>query len=98
MLKQLRDWFGFSDDATGHSHADGHSHGGARHGHTHGGIDPSLSSSERGVWAIKGSFVILAITAALQMVVVVTSGSVALPADTIHKNGHAHTPLPLWVP
>ena len=98
MLKQVRDWFGFSDEAMSHGHGDGHPHGGAAgHGHTHGIIDPSLSSSERGVWAIKWSFVILSITAGLQLVVVFTSGSVALLADTIHNIGDATTAIPLWV-
>jgi hypothetical protein len=37
------------------------------------------------IWAIKWSFVILAITAALQILGVHASGSVALIADTIHN-------------
>ena len=40
---------------------------------------------------------ILAITAALQIVVVVFSGSVALLADTIHNVGDAATAIPLWI-
>lgn len=97
MLDKIRDWFGFSgfDQAqTGAGHD--HGHGGA-HGHTHGVIDPSIASSERGVWAIKWSFVILTITAGLQLVVVFASGSVALLADTIHNIGDATTAIPLWV-
>lgn len=66
------------------------------HGHTHGVIDPSIASSERGIWAIKSSFVVLAITAALQLAVVYVSGSVALLADTIHNIGDATTAIPLW--
>ncbi|TIP58219.1 cation transporter, partial [Mesorhizobium sp.] len=51
----------------------------------------------RGIWAIKWSFVILAITAAMQMVVVALSGSVALLADTVHNIGDATTAIPLWI-
>ena len=42
-----------------------------------------IATTERGIWAIKWSFVILAFTTALQIVVVSLSGSVALLADTI---------------
>src|SRR6266498_2502231 len=98
MLGTIKEWLGFGgqdqhiDRQIGHGHEHRHSHGAAAgHGHTHGVIDPSLSSSERGVWAIKWSFVILAITSALQLVVVFTSGSVALLADTIHNIGDAAT-------
>ena len=101
MYATIKEWLGFGgqDQSFGHSHDEGgHSHGGAGgHGHTHGVIDPSLSSSERGIWAIKWSFIILGITAVLQLVVVVTSGSVALLADTIHNIGDATTAIPLWI-
>ena len=39
----------------------------------------------------------LAITAALQIVVVFVSGSVALLADTIHNVADATTAIPLWI-
>jgi len=98
MLDTVRDWFGFSGAGQGHSHAGhGHEYGQAgAHGHTHGVVDPSIASSERGIWAIKWSFIILAITAALQLAVVFASGSVALLADTIHNIGDATTAIPLW--
>src|SRR5215204_1307415 len=67
------------------------------HGHTHGVIDPTIATTTRGIWAIKWSFIILAITAALQLVVVAISGSVALLADTIHNIADATTAIPLWV-
>ena len=67
------------------------------HSHTHGVIDPTISTTERGIWAIKWSFVILALTAALQLIVVFLCGSVALFADTIHNIGDAATAIPLWV-
>src|SRR5258706_15998995 len=75
-------------DRRGHSHHHGHAHGApAGHGHTHGVVDPTITTSARGIWAIKWSFIILAITAALQLGVVLASGSVALLADTIHNVG-----------
>ncbi len=78
-----------------HSHDEAHGHGG--HGHTHGTIDPTITTSERGIWAIKWSFVGLMITAIIQVVVVVLSHSVGLLADTIHNFGDAATAVPLWV-
>jgi cation diffusion facilitator family transporter len=98
MFDSIKEWLGFSGQGA-HSHAGhGHDHGGhGKHGHTHGVIDPSLTSSGRGVWAIKWSFIILAITAALQLGVVILSDSVALLADTIHNIGDATTAIPLWV-
>jgi cation diffusion facilitator family transporter len=74
----------------GHSHADGRAH-------THGVVDPTLLTTERGIWAIKWSFVGLLITAVLQVFVVALSGSVALLADTIHNFGDAATAIPLWI-
>lgn len=67
------------------------------HGHTHGAVDPSLVTAQRGIWALKWSFVGLMATALLQVVVVWFSGSVALLADTIHNFGDAATAIPLWV-
>ncbi len=70
---------------------------GAGHGHTHGMVDPSITSNKRGLWAIKWSFVGLAVTAAIQLVVVFISSSVALLADTIHNLGDAATAIPLGI-
>ena len=92
-------WLGFATPE-GKEHGSGHGHdhkGGAGHGHTHGVVDPTIATSDRGIWAIKWSFVILAITAALQLTVALTSGSVALLADTIHNIGDAATAVPLWI-
>jgi len=85
-----------------HSHGEAHDHGhdddhAAEHGHTHGIIDRSITTSERGLWALKWSFAGLAVTAALQLVVVFISGSVALLADTIHNFGDAATAIPLAI-
>ena len=63
--------------------------------HTHGNVDPGIVASERGIWAVKFSFVALCITALIQVYVVWVSGSVALLADTIHNFGDAATALPL---
>ena len=94
-------WFGFAEPkghGGGHGdHGGGHSAHGGAHGHTHGTIDASITTSDRGIWAIKWSFVILGITSALQLAVVLVSGSVALLADTIHNMGDAATALPLWI-
>lgn len=96
ILKATQAWFGFGhseDHAHGFHHHDHH----GEHGHTHGVIDPSITATERGIWAIKWSFVILAITFVIQLGVVLISGSVALLADTIHNLGDAATAIPLWV-
>lgn len=83
-----------------HSHDDDHSehHDGSHgHGHTHGTVDPSIVTTEKGIWAIKWSFVVLFIAALIQIVVALFSGSIALLADTIHNFGDAATAIPLWV-
>lgn len=103
MLDKLRDWFGFAPNAyhggKGHGHGGhGHDHGtGTSHGHTHGVIDASITTTERGIWAVKWSFVILAVTSVLQILVVLKTGSVALLADTIHNVADATTAIPLWI-
>src|SRR5918999_4681738 len=74
-----------------------HQHGREEHSHTHGAVDPSVATSERGMWAVKWSFVGLFVTALLQVVVVALSGSVPLLSDTIHNFGDALTAVPLWV-
>jgi cation diffusion facilitator family transporter len=75
-----------------------HSHGhGPDHGHTHGAVDPEIATSDRGLWAVKWSFVGLVITAIAQAVVLALSGSVALMADLIHNVGDALTSVPLGV-
>ena len=81
-----------------HKH-DHHRTGAAPHGHSHGhgAIDPSLMQTEQGMWAVKLSFVLLLLTAGVQVAVVAASGSVALFADTIHNIGDAFTAVPLWI-
>jgi cation diffusion facilitator family transporter len=92
MWRFVLGWFSFGggDRHSGHDHDH-------RHGHAHGVIDPGIAATDRGIWAVKWSFVILAITAVLQLVVVGISGSVALLADAIHNIGDAATAIPLWI-
>ena len=96
MLDKWQDWFGLSQPQSPAGHGLDHSAEGG-HGHTHGVIDPTITTTERGIWAVKWSFVVLAITSALQIVVVVATNSVALLADTIHNMADATTAIPLWV-
>jgi cation diffusion facilitator family transporter len=65
--------------------------------HTHGAVDPLLLTTQRGIWAIKLSFLVLLGTALFQTVIFLLSGSVALLADTIHNLGDAATTIPLWI-
>jgi cation diffusion facilitator family transporter len=59
-------------------------------------IDDALEASTAGIRAVKISLILLAITATLQIVAVIVSGSVALLADTIHNFTDALTAVPLW--
>src|SRR5262249_26321010 len=69
----------------------------APHAHTHAPVDPTILTTQRGLWALKWSVVGLGATALLQGVIVGLSGSVALLADPIHNVGDAATALPLWI-
>jgi cation diffusion facilitator family transporter len=80
-----------------HHHEHDHDHPHAGHGHTHGLVDPSIVRSRDGVRAVMASLAVLALTAALQAVVFVASGSVALLADLIHNAGDALTAIPLAI-
>src|SRR6478752_1285133 len=98
-------------DGGGHQH-DGDGHGHAHHTglrgviapvfapHSHDSadsVDSALEGSAQGIRAVKISLVALGITALLQVLVVVISGSVALLADTIHNFSDALTAVPLWI-
>ena len=96
MLPRILGWFGFGNQGEFIARS-GHDHGSGEGGHSHGVIDASITTTTRGIWAIKWSFVILAITTALQIVVVIMSSSVALLADTVHNLADATTAIPLWV-
>ena len=60
-------------------------------------VDEVLAGSAEGKRAVALSLFGLGLTAVLQVVIVVISGSVALLADTIHNFGDAITAVPLWV-
>ena len=95
MLKKFFAWSREADH--GHSHSGMPHRHGEGHRHQHGAIDPTITTTERGIWAIKWSFVVLSVTALFQVVVVWLSGSVALLADTIHNFADAATAVPLWI-
>ena len=98
---------------TGSVHSSEHQHGhdhGHEHEHEHGGrwwkrhshdaadrVDSALEDSRDGVRALAISLIGLGLTAALQAVVVVLSGSVALLGDTLHNVADALTAVPLWL-
>jgi cation diffusion facilitator family transporter len=67
------------------------------HGHSHGLIDSSVRRSRAGLRAVLLSLLVLGVTAAVQTLVFVLSGSVALLADLIHNAGDALTAIPLGV-
>jgi cation diffusion facilitator family transporter len=67
------------------------------HSHTHGVVAQHLTTTDRGLHALKWSFAVLAIGAALQAGVVVLSGSVALLADAIHNGADAATVIPMAI-
>ena len=84
-----------------HQHDHNHGHSGHSHdadyGHMHGVVDPSITTTTEGLWALKWSFAVLMGTALLQVSVVFVSGSVGLLADTIHNFGDAATAIPLGI-
>jgi cation diffusion facilitator family transporter len=77
-----------------HGHGHGHVHG---HGHSHGLVDESIKRSREGLKAVGLALAILGVTALGQLVVFVTTDSVALLADLIHNFGDAATAIPLGI-
>jgi cation diffusion facilitator family transporter len=71
-------------------------HRGPSH-HSHGLVDRSIVRSRAGVRAVAISLAVLGATAAIQAVIFVLSGSVALLADLIHNFGDALTAVPLAI-
>jgi cation diffusion facilitator family transporter len=65
------------------------------HRHSHGLIDPRIRRSRAGLRAVAWSLGILGLTALIQAVIYVATGSVALLADLIHNLGDALTAVPL---
>jgi cation diffusion facilitator family transporter len=79
-----------------HSHTHSHSPT-PGHGHSHGLVHASIRRSRAGLRAVLASLAVLGFAAALQTLVFVLSGSVALLADLIHNFGDALTAVPLGV-
>ena len=94
-----------------HGHPPGHPHAHTRgwlrsriealpffHSHHHDGVpvDHALEASDRGIWALKVSLVILSLTALFQLAIVSLSGSVGPPADSIHNVTDALTAMPRY--
>ncbi len=90
-----------------HDHDHSHPHGGLKGllydlfvPHTHDSadsIDDAMEASSAGVRALKISMFVLLATTILQFVIVLSTGSVALLADTIHNFADALTAVPLWI-
>ncbi|HJZ62372.1 MAG TPA: cation diffusion facilitator family transporter [Miltoncostaeaceae bacterium] len=78
-----------------HHHHEAREHG--HHGHSHGLVDPSVTRSREGVRAVALALAVLGVTALLQAVILVATGSVALLADLVHNAGDAATAIPLAV-
>jgi len=86
-----------------HRHSDGTVHAHPHHGphshdspgHSHGLIDPSIKRSRAGLRTVSVSLAVLAGTAALQALIYLSTGSIALLADLIHNAGDALTAVPL---
>ena len=66
----------------------------ATHDHSHGLVADSIKRSREGVRAVLLALGVLALTAVVQALVLVASGSVALLADLIHNLGDASTAIP----
>ena len=112
-MADQHDQGGDSPGVAEHGHADGsngptHRHRGGLRGrltgllrpHSHDAadsVDAAMEASAQGIRAVKISLAALAVTAALQALVVGVSGSVALLADTIHNLSDAMTAVPLWI-
>lgn len=97
------DHAGHDHEHTGHQHTQGGWHGLVAawlvpHSHDAAdSLDEALSSSAEGIRTVKLSLLGLGLTALLQLVVVLFSGSAALLADTLHNFADASTALPLWL-
>ncbi|HET9076341.1 MAG TPA: cation diffusion facilitator family transporter, partial [Acidimicrobiales bacterium] len=98
---------GHPHDGAGHDHHHHDHPGGVRgvlqsvlspHSHdTSDSIADALTATSEGVRALEISLAILGLTAAVELAVVLLSGSVALLSDTIHNFADALTAVPLGV-
>jgi cation diffusion facilitator family transporter len=79
-----------------HPHPGPHEHGQSHdHGHSHGLIRESITRSRAGVRVVALSLFVLMVTTAIQVVIFISTSSVALLADLIHNFGDALTAVPL---
>jgi cation diffusion facilitator family transporter len=100
---------GHHDHADQHDHHRDAAHGGGKeslphrvrhlfaHGHSHDLGGALRDTNAEGIRATKIALIGLGVTAALQAVIVVFSGSVALLSDTVHNLADALTAIPLWI-
>ena len=91
-----------------HDHDHRHDHEHASHGlpgilaevfhahHHEASFDPSEDATGEGIRTLWLSLIGLGMTALIQLVIALSSGSVGLLADTIHNFSDALTSLPLW--
>lgn len=70
---------------------------GYSHTHEQTAANDALFSSDLAVRTVRWAFVFLAATTLIQFVIYLSSGSVALLADTVHNLGDALNSLPLWI-
>jgi cation diffusion facilitator family transporter len=67
------------------------------HGHSQAQLDPETLRSRAGIRTVLLSLGLLAVTAAIQALVYVLTGSVALLSDLIHNAGDALTAIPIGI-
>ena len=67
------------------------------HGHSHAQLDPETFRSRAGIRTVVLSLGLLAVTAGIQALVYVLTGSVALLSDLIHNAGDALTAIPIGI-
>jgi cation diffusion facilitator family transporter len=66
-------------------------------GHSHARLDPEILRSRAGIRTVLVSLALLAVTAGIQLVIYLLSGSVALLSDLIHNLGDALTAVPIGI-
>lgn len=70
---------------------------GAGHTHERPGAGDTLYAHELGARTVRLAFAILGVTTLIQVAITLSSGSVALLADTVHNLGDALNSVPLWI-
>lgn len=79
-LQRVLIWLGFAQTSADEQRAGAHGQAGG-HGHRRGVIDATIATTDRGIWAIKWSFAVLAATALFQasiVLIILASALVAL--------------------